>query len=199
MESNQQIAGVANVKEATQSGVGYDRQDPKVLFIAGFGIATIIGLVVVVIGIQAYFDHVKQQQVTEEVLRPVAEDLVELRTTEENALNSYGYVDKESGVVRIPVSRAMELVAKEAAAGQSQYAAKAYPVKVPGAAGGTDGGPTSAANNNNPAVSANATLNGPNGSSNSSAGTPGTSSNAPNSANGSSGPNGSNSSQSGKK
>jgi hypothetical protein len=40
-------------------------------------------------------------------------DLKEFRAGEEAILNSYGWVDPEKGVVRIPVDRALELVAKE--------------------------------------------------------------------------------------
>jgi hypothetical protein len=43
---------------------------------------------------------------------PVME-LRDFRAGEEAILNSYGWVDPEKGVVRIPVERAMELVAKE--------------------------------------------------------------------------------------
>jgi len=40
-------------------------------------------------------------------------DLKEFRAGEEAILNTYGWVDPEKGIVRIPVERAMELVAKE--------------------------------------------------------------------------------------
>ena len=43
---------------------------------------------------------------------PVA-DLNEVRAGEEMILHSYGWVDPEKGIVRIPVERALELVAKE--------------------------------------------------------------------------------------
>ena len=40
-------------------------------------------------------------------------DLKEFRAGEEVILNNYGWIDPEKGIVRIPVSRAMELVAQE--------------------------------------------------------------------------------------
>ena len=40
-------------------------------------------------------------------------DLKEFRVGEEVILKSYGWVDPDKGIVRIPVERAMELVAKE--------------------------------------------------------------------------------------
>jgi hypothetical protein len=40
-------------------------------------------------------------------------ELKQFRESEEALLHSYGWVDSEKGIVRIPVERAMELVAKE--------------------------------------------------------------------------------------
>jgi hypothetical protein len=40
-------------------------------------------------------------------------ELKEFRAGEEAILNNYSWIDPEKGTVRIPVSRAMELVAKE--------------------------------------------------------------------------------------
>jgi hypothetical protein len=41
------------------------------------------------------------------------DDLVSVRKQEEELLHTYGWVDKERGVVSIPIARAMELIAKE--------------------------------------------------------------------------------------
>jgi hypothetical protein len=42
-------------------------------------------------------------------LMPVA-DLKQFRATEETELNSYGWINRTAGVVRIPISRAMDLL-----------------------------------------------------------------------------------------
>jgi len=39
-------------------------------------------------------------------------DLLALRTQEDETLGSYGWVDKEQGIVRVPIDRAMDLIAK---------------------------------------------------------------------------------------
>jgi len=44
-----------------------------------------------------------------------AEDLAQLRAREDTLLDGYGWEDRTGGVVHIPIGRAMELVAKEAA------------------------------------------------------------------------------------
>jgi hypothetical protein len=45
-------------------------------------------------------------------------DLRELREAENNILNNYAWVDKSAGVVRIPIARAIDLMAARAQAGQ---------------------------------------------------------------------------------
>jgi hypothetical protein len=40
-------------------------------------------------------------------------DLERFRAKEEETLSTYGWVDRSSGVVRIPIERAMEIVARE--------------------------------------------------------------------------------------
>jgi hypothetical protein len=42
-------------------------------------------------------------------------DMAEMRAAEEKTLRSYGWVDKQKGVARIPIERAMELLAERAA------------------------------------------------------------------------------------
>jgi hypothetical protein len=43
------------------------------------------------------------------------EDLRKLRMAEEALLEEYGWVDREKGIVRVPIERAMELLAERAA------------------------------------------------------------------------------------
>ena len=40
-------------------------------------------------------------------------ELRQLRAAEDAALNTYGWVDKDAGIVKIPVDRAMEILAKK--------------------------------------------------------------------------------------
>jgi hypothetical protein len=157
MESNKQIEAIhLPPGEVMQANVDFDKQEPQVLLIAGFGIATIICLVTVVLGIQAYFEHVRARQVYEQVMVPVADDYKQLRTAEEDALNNYKYDQQDKTVVHIPIQRAMELLAKEAAAGKLQYAQKEYAVKVPGtdAAAPSKGSGSNNANGNGGAQAA---------------------------------------------
>ena len=45
-------------------------------------------------------------------------DLAEMRAAEDKVLSGYGWVDKEKGVVRIPIERAMEMFAQQQSAAQ---------------------------------------------------------------------------------
>jgi hypothetical protein len=145
---NESLPGRA-APEIIKSETDFDRSEPRALLITGFGIATIIGLIAVILGIQAYFDHIREQAVYEKVDVPVSDDLKNLHSQENEELNTYKYIDRKTGAVQIPISRAMQLIAQEAAANKLKYFQKPTPVKVPGApaadgtapAGGTTNAP----------------------------------------------------------
>jgi hypothetical protein len=126
----------------------FDTSEPKAGFIAAFGMATIITLVVTVFGIQFYFDQAKEHQVYEQVLKPEGEDLRVLRAKEDQQLSGYSYADKQKGVVRIPIDRAMQLYVQEAGAGKFAYPTANAPIKTDTqlAPGGAPAQPGTAAN-----------------------------------------------------
>lgn len=124
--------------EIVKKGTDFDRSDPRTLLIAGLGIASVIGLIVIILGVQAYFDHITEVATYQKVLAPVSDDLMNLRSQEAEELNTYKYIDRNKGVVQIPISRAMELLAHEAAENKLSYFQKPTPVKAanaPAAAG----------------------------------------------------------------
>lgn len=53
-----------------------------------------------------------------------AADLENLRRAEAAVLNSYGWVDRKAGVVRIPIERAMEILAERGLPARAQPEAK---------------------------------------------------------------------------
>jgi hypothetical protein len=108
--------------------VHHERTDVDFLGILGFGVGLIVvGIMVafVVWVLFKYFDSREAHRVAPEY--PLAatqesrlppeprlqtnprEDLQDLRTQEDRILNSYGWVDKNAGVVRIPIEEAMKL------------------------------------------------------------------------------------------
>jgi hypothetical protein len=138
-----------------KGGVDFDRSEPRALLIASIGIASVLGLTATVLGVQAYFDHLHEQQMYEKVLVPVSQDLKDLHVQEDQELNTYKYIDRGKGVVQIPISRAMELIEQESANGKVEYFHQPTPVKVPNAAGATPAGaPAAGANTAAPAGAA---------------------------------------------
>jgi hypothetical protein len=126
----------------------FDRSEPRALLITGLGAATFIGFIVVVLGIQAYYDHIREVATYQKVLVPVADDLKNLRTQENEELNGYKYIDRNNGVVQIPIDRAMQLLAQEAASNKLTYFQKPTPVKPVNGGGGAAGADGNAGNTN---------------------------------------------------
>jgi hypothetical protein len=117
-----------------QAGQGFDRSEPNVRLIAIFGAGTLVLLVVAVLALQYYYDRVLEEQVFVKVQEPVAQNLVNLRAREDEALHSYRYLDREKGTIRLPIERAMELLASESAQGKLKYPQRAAPVEIQGGA-----------------------------------------------------------------
>jgi len=106
---------------------GFDKGEPAAGAIAAFGVVSIIMLVLLIFAVQGYFDKVYKQAVFDKVLSAPSGQLLDLRARDAWNLTHYMYGDlkKESGRVRIPIDRAMDLYAQEAAAGKLFYPAKA--------------------------------------------------------------------------
>lgn len=66
---------------------------------------------------RVYVPHAADVQPVEGVLTPAERKarLAELRTTEQAAATTYGWVDQPKGVVRLPLDRAIELTARDLA------------------------------------------------------------------------------------
>ena len=90
-------------KEATRNGVIF----------ATF-VVTIALFLTGLYWLKSFFTVTGNQEIYRKVLAPVNPALLDLRAQEGQVLGSYGWVDKEKGIVRIPVERAMDLLLEEA-------------------------------------------------------------------------------------
>jgi hypothetical protein len=105
---------------------GYERTDASIRGVVIFGIVlfTVIALAMFGMGRLFRFLAVREAGPAPSPLALTREipslprllvnepaDLKELRRTEDALLNSYGWVDQGAGVVRIPIDRAIELLA----------------------------------------------------------------------------------------
>jgi hypothetical protein len=107
---------------------GHERTDAHVPALAR-GLAGLSILVLVAIGLMAWMfdflagrDHLvpaPSEMATRRVIPPAprlqvtpSTDVERLRADEDKRLSTYGWVNKEAGVVRIPIERAMDLLAE---------------------------------------------------------------------------------------
>jgi hypothetical protein len=109
------------------NGAGHEQSEVSVRFIVVSLLVLLVGVVLVcflVIGIFRYFqtvDHVEenvkasQQQIPPEprVEERPWEQLVTVRAREDHVLDSYAWTDKKAGIVRIPISQAIDKLANQ--------------------------------------------------------------------------------------
>ena len=125
--------------QSTDLPTGYERSDlkPGTIALFGVGLAVVIGAAVVITSLFVHYRALQHSRQETAVPRLAGEreatpeprlqvdaqnELRRLRVAEDAALNNYGWVDKEAGVVKIPVDRAMEILAKKGLPARKQEA-----------------------------------------------------------------------------
>jgi hypothetical protein len=112
---------------------GYDRREARAGLVAIVTGATMLLLLIFVVGIywfyQVYSEAIDQQQYS----GVSSKELIAIREREDAHLYKYAPLDKTKGTYRIPIDRAIDLVAGEFAQGKvfyntATYAAKPEPV-----------------------------------------------------------------------
>jgi hypothetical protein len=111
-------------------GVAHERKDFNVFQISAFGIGLLLSCIVVVFAMWAMFDFLFAREDAKNAANPAASmmserpklppeprlqaepkiELKDLRADEEAILNSYGWVDPNKGIVRIPIDQAIDIV-----------------------------------------------------------------------------------------
>jgi hypothetical protein len=112
-----------------QTPRGYEESDARLRPVLTFGAGLAVFALVVLLAMAGMFGYFARRQARwDRPLPPVAatpvppvgprlqtapaRDLKDMRWTEELQLSTYGWVDKEAGIVRIPIDRAMDLLAE---------------------------------------------------------------------------------------
>ncbi len=110
---------------------GFDATEPNTPAIWLFTAGSFIGLILVIVAVQGYFNQIYKDAVSERVLTVPSELLQDVRNRDAWNLSHYMYgdLDKASNRVRMPIDKAMQTFAAEAAAGKLFYPAKATPIK----------------------------------------------------------------------
>ena len=92
---------------------GYERSDvnaPKIILYSALGVFI---LVAILLFLYNYFLAEKEEMVFEDQLKPQSVQLRDLRAHEEEVLTTYKLLDADKGIYRIPIDRAMQLLAEE--------------------------------------------------------------------------------------
>jgi hypothetical protein len=114
----------------TDLQASYELSDLRPGYVAFFGIGLAVVLVIAVVTASLIVHYKTVQHARQDTPIPrlarereampeprlqvaAPNELRQLRAAEEAALNSYGWVDKDTGIVKIPVDRAMEILAKK--------------------------------------------------------------------------------------
>lgn len=106
------------------NGAGHEQSEVSVrLIVVSLGFLAVATLIIclLVVGIFRYF-HASFDADASERAKPVVppaprievapyEQLQQLRIKEDHVLNSYAFVDKDGGVVRVPIDRAIDMLA----------------------------------------------------------------------------------------
>jgi hypothetical protein len=125
MQANDFHRDAAHSEEA-----GYELSDlnPGYVGLFGIGLAVVLVIAVVVSSLLIHYktvQHARQETPIPQLAREreampgmrlqvdPQDELRQMRAAEDATLNSSGWVDKDAGIVRIPVDRAMEILAKK--------------------------------------------------------------------------------------
>ena len=125
-----------DVRFVTQ--VDFDRRDAKAGKIAAISIATIVVLTAFVMGVYWLYTVTYEQVEQDQYLGVASKELIAIHEREDEQLHKYGYINKDKGIVRLPVERAMQLVEDEAKLGKVGWNTKTYAAQseLPGGAAG---------------------------------------------------------------
>ncbi|HSF59467.1 MAG TPA: hypothetical protein VLD83_15450 [Candidatus Binatia bacterium] len=116
---------------------GYELSDlnPRYVGLFGIGLSLVLVVSVVVVSLLIQYktvQHARHDTPIPELAREretppgtrlqvdAQNEMRQMREAEDTLLNSYGWVDKGAGIVRIPVDRAMEILAKKGLPAQKQ-------------------------------------------------------------------------------
>ena len=124
------MAGNKDRHGAPPPGATHEEKDVNALAVGLFGVSLAVLCIAAVILLIGLFRYFRNQEAARQVPveAPAAEvrglpaephlqehpvqDLKRMRAEEDQILGTYGWVDRETGIVRVPIGRAMELLAQ---------------------------------------------------------------------------------------
>src|SRR5580658_6426463 len=114
-------------------GVSHETRDINVFQVSAFGIGLLLSCIVTVFAMWVMFDFLFQREDAKNASNPAAAmmsqrpklppeprlqaepkiELKDLRADEDAILSSYGWIDPDKGIVRIPIDQAIDIVAQK--------------------------------------------------------------------------------------
>jgi hypothetical protein len=92
---------------------GYEKKDVNLKFVIGISLLSIVIFVVIIVFLTDYFITEESKIVYETQLQPESVNLKDLLAEEEEILTTYKILDAEKGIYRIPIERAITLLAEK--------------------------------------------------------------------------------------
>ena len=90
------------------------KEDLNTPLIVVIGVVSAVVTFVLIVLLQAWFNSQEAAEYHRKVVAPKSEELSRVVAEQQSQLQQYGWVDRERGIVTIPIERAMELVVSEA-------------------------------------------------------------------------------------
>jgi hypothetical protein len=106
--------------------VDYDRHEAASGRLALIGLTALLTIIVFVVSIYWLYTVTYDKVEYDQYAGVTSKELLDIRERENEQLHKFGYINKEKGVVRLSLERAMELVAGEAAQGRVTWNTRTY-------------------------------------------------------------------------
>jgi len=112
---DEQITPLTGHDPALEALPGYEVRDTNIRTVTLVGVGLVLLVVVSNVLLLGVYDQLYKKREPGETPTPpenLAAQMHALRRTEDASLYGYGWVDRKAGVVRIPIDRAIDLVAR---------------------------------------------------------------------------------------
>ncbi len=91
----------------------YEREQLNTPMIVVAGVVAAVFVFVVIVALQAWFYNVEQAEVARKIVAATPQELAQVTAQHQGQINGYRYVDREKGIVAIPIDMAMEQVVRD--------------------------------------------------------------------------------------
>jgi hypothetical protein len=98
------------------------QHDVNATKIAVIGVVSVLLVFVIIVGVQAWFYHQEDRELERKATGEVNVTLADLRLKQQENINRYRWVDRNSGTVTIPIDRAIELAADRLSGSKQEQA-----------------------------------------------------------------------------